>query len=101
MKKYFWQSLLLSFFLQNSYSQKLELNIEISGVNKIKGLIQIGIYNVKESFPKIGKEYRVEYFKVTSNTMNIQIDNLPQNEYSIALFHDINSDGKCNLNFMF
>ncbi len=66
----------------------------------MKGLIQIGIYNERDAFPKIGMEYRLEYFTVVSKEMTVRIKDLPYGEYSIALFHDIDSDGECNLNFI-
>ena len=35
-----------------------EINIVIPNLKVMKGKIQIGLYNTKESFPKIGKEYK-------------------------------------------
>lgn len=85
---------------QYSYAQKVNLDIKILGISQVKGLIQIGIYNESDAFPKIGMDYRVEYFTVVSKKMTVRIKDLPHGEYSIALFHDINSDGECNLNFI-
>jgi len=100
MQKHIWPSLILCVLSQYAFSQKAQLEIEILGINEVRGKIQIAVYNDSEVFPKKGKAYRVEYFDVTSSKMNAVIDNLPHNEYAIALFHDINGDQECNLNFI-
>ena len=76
-----------------------EINIVIPNLNKVKGKIQIGLYNTKENFPKIGKEYKTFSIKVEAATFKYTIKNLPLGEYAIALYHDENSDGVCNSNF--
>ena len=76
-----------------------EINIVIPNLNNVKGKIQIGLYNTKENFPKIGKEYKTFSIKVEDGTFKYTIKNLPSGEYAIALFHDENSDGVCNANF--
>ena len=76
-----------------------EINIVIPNLKVMKGKIQIGLYNTKESFPKIGKEYKTFRVKVEDATFNYTIKNLPPGEYAIALYHDENSDGVCNSNF--
>ena len=32
--------------------------------------------------------------------MKVTIDDLPNGEYAIALYHDVNADGICNLNLI-
>lgn len=76
------------------------LTIQVQGIKDIKGKIQIGIYNDAAKFPKVGGEYRTEYMEVNANEVTYQAKNLRNGKYAIALFHDINSDGVCNLNFL-
>jgi uncharacterized protein (DUF2141 family) len=85
------------FFSSDNYAS---LTIQIQGLKQIKGKIQIGIYNDANQFPKVGGEYRVEYVDASANTLSYTAKNLPNGEYAIALFHDVNSDGVCNLNFL-
>ena len=99
MKKHFYL-LCFSLFTQYLFSQQSILSIKILGIKEVKGIIQVGIYNEKDAFPKKGREYRVEYFMVTSKETTVTIENLAHDEYSIALYHDLNSDGECNLNFI-
>ncbi|NER08912.1 Uncharacterized conserved protein, DUF2141 family [Muriicola jejuensis] len=100
MQKYIWSILILCVLSQNAISQNAQLEIEILGINEVKGKIQIAVYNDSEVFPEKGKAYRVECFEVTSAELNAVIKDLPHNEYAIALFHDINGDQECNLNFI-
>jgi uncharacterized protein (DUF2141 family) len=85
---------------QFSFSQNAQLEIEISGISEIKGKIQIAIFNDSALFPQKGKAYRVEYFDVSAQVMQVLIADLPYNDYGIVLFHDLNSDKVCNLNFI-
>lgn len=99
MNKYFC---LGCFFIltQYLYSQQSSLSIKIEGIKEVKGIIQVGIYDEKDTFPNKGKEYRVEHFRVTSRESTVTLEYLPNGEYSIALYQDLNSDGECNVNFI-
>ena len=99
MKKYHWPLLLL-LISQYAFAQKSNLEIEISGIKKVQGKIQIAIYNDSTVFPEKGKAYRVAYFKVISKEMTVEINELPHNDYAVVLFHDLNNDEECNLNFI-
>lgn len=90
-----------SFLLFTSFNESKngEITIVIPNLNKVKGKIQMGLYNKKENFPKIGKEYKTFSVKVEDATFKYTIKNLPPGEYAIALYHDENSDGVCNANF--
>ena len=81
-------------------AQQSTLRIEVLGIKDVKGIIQVGIYNDRDAFPKIGKEFKIVYALVSSEELEIAIDNLDQGEYSIALYQDLNKDGKCNTNFI-
>jgi len=99
MKKYY---LILSLFLASQclWAQESSLTIKVSGIEELKGIIQVGIYNKEEAFPKIDSQYRIEYFDVDSKEMILKMDGLAHGEYAIALFHDVNGDGICNLNML-
>jgi uncharacterized protein (DUF2141 family) len=59
----------------------------------------VGIYNVPEKFPKEGEQYKVLYLPVTSATVTQSIM-LPPGNYAIALMHDEDADGECDMNFL-
>jgi uncharacterized protein (DUF2141 family) len=60
----------------------------------------ISLYNKAEDFPTEGKEFRKTTIPVTSQKISYTFKEIPAGDYAIAAFHDKNSDGKCNQNFL-
>jgi uncharacterized protein (DUF2141 family) len=69
-------------------------------LNKSYGIIRIGIYDKKENFPKIGKEFKKLAIKVEGKEFKYTVRDLPTGNYAIAIYHDSNSDGTCNANII-
>jgi uncharacterized protein (DUF2141 family) len=64
-----------------------------------KGNLSIGIYNSAESFPKNGHAAYAKDVKAIKGTQKIEFTNLPDGNYAIAVFHDLNSNKKLDKNF--
>ncbi len=95
--------LVMAFFVLPGFTssdQNNDLTIVITNIKKVCGIIQIGIYNKKENFPKIGKEFRKLSVKVEGKEFKYTVKDLPPGNYAIALYHDYNSDGTCNTNLI-
>ncbi len=92
----------LTFFLLTYFSQPQthNLTIKVTNVKSAKGSIQIGLYNNEEDFPHKGLEFQKLVLKATAPIFTYTIENLPQGEYALALYHDINEDGKINHNLL-
>ena len=90
----------LAFCSHNLYSQTYDLNITVSGLKNTVGIIQIGIYNNKESFPRVDRQYKLCFIEPKELSVVCTIRDLPEGEYAVALFHDQNADGICNTNFL-
>jgi uncharacterized protein (DUF2141 family) len=73
--------------------------VEITQIEHIKGIIQIGIYDKTELFPKDKGATLSHVCVVNSKNLKCIIKNLPHGEYAIALYHDVNGDNICNMNF--
>lgn len=94
-------TIIILFLFSSSYiSQCYDLEVTITNIKNIKGYIQIGLYNLPEEFPKVDREYKSYYFKVTSKTMKYSIKGMNNGRYAIATYHDENSDRKCNRNLV-
>ena len=93
-------SICFAFWCLNLYSQTYDLSVAITGLKSTDGGIQIGLYNNKESFPHIDEQYKLFYFSVKEFSGIYTIKDLPEGEYAVAIFHDINSDKICNTNFL-
>ena len=85
---------------QKSDLPTYDLDITITDIKSNEGKMQIGLYNNKESFPLVDKQYRLFYFDVNGFSGIYTIRDLPAGEYAVAIFHDKNSDRICNTNFL-
>ena len=92
--------IIILFFQANLIAQHSDLNVKITNIKEVKGHLVIGVYNNPELFPKVDKQYKVFYIKVTASNMNYTIKGLKHGQYALAIFHDLNSDTICNRNIM-
>jgi len=83
----------------NCFAQNFAVTIKVSGINEIKGYISISIFSKDGDFPKNGVLERV-FVKVDSNNVSYIFNNLPADDYAIAVYHDENSNKKLDSNFL-
>ncbi|TYC11427.1 DUF2141 domain-containing protein [Bizionia gelidisalsuginis] len=88
---------LLCFSMQ---AQSPELALTITNIQSVKGTIEIGVFNTHDNYLKEGAAYKNYSIVVTDNSETIIIKDLPKGEYAISMYHDKNSDDKCNKNFL-
>ncbi len=80
--------------------ETFDLKVIVTNVKDPKGLILLGIYNSPDGYLKDGKAYRFSRHKVDRNQVEIILKDIPKGTYAISLCHDVNSDKKCNTNFL-
>ena len=78
----------------------VDLKILVTNINTQKGSIHIGVFNNPKTFLRKGKEYKTFSKKVTNDTVIFILNGLTKADYAISIYHDINSDNECNLNFI-
>ena len=83
-----------------AYLQTATLTLKITNILDYTGEMQIAIYDKKENFPKKGLEFKNVILQVQDSILEYTFKDLPKGEYAIAVFHDKNSDGKCNRNLL-
>lgn len=88
----------LSSFFYNA--ETVELKITITNIKAQKGSIQLGVFADSKSFLKKGKEIKGFTKTVDGESMVFIVKDLPRGDYAVSLFHDVNADKKCNLNFL-
>jgi uncharacterized protein (DUF2141 family) len=80
-----------SFIFGSTPTHNLALNIV--GLKQKQGVLNVGIYKNKDNWlkdnPYIGKRVHVQSIP----TQDIQVD-VPPGSYSIAIYHDINNNGR-------
>jgi len=87
-------------FVSMAYAQTGTINVEISGIEDPKGMMSIGLYSDEKGFPDDGKEYKGTDVDVTGQTVVYTFKDVPFGTYAIAIFHDTNSNGKLDKNFL-
>jgi uncharacterized protein (DUF2141 family) len=82
------------------FAQTHSLAITIPNLNSKEGEIQIGIYNEKKAFPIVDRHYKVIIIAADMLLRKYIIHDLPEGDYSVAIFHDENKDKICNSIFL-
>lgn len=90
--------LLLFIGLGKAYSQIVMI---VSNIELIEGTIYYGLYDDKDPnvFLELGEQVRVEAVKINANPMRVIIDSLPEGNYALSIFHDLDSDNSIDKNF--
>jgi len=91
-------SLVIIYGKSSSYADSI--TVTLTNIKILKGVIRIALYNKKENFPKEGKEYKTAVVPANSYKIRYKFLDIPDGWYAIALYHDINNDGKCNKNLI-
>jgi uncharacterized protein (DUF2141 family) len=76
------------------------LEVSITGIQNAKGQILVGVYNIKDTFPKTGSEFKGMIIKPVKGKTSVIIKDLPAGTYAVAIFHDEKKNGKLDKNFL-
>ena len=83
----------------NSFNINYSLNINIENINPSKGQLMIAVYNSKQLYMKTEKAFSKQILKLNGKNLEfIQFKDLPMGEYSVAVIHDENNNGKLDTN---
>lgn len=82
-------------------AQKSTLTVFVENIAVAKGRIHVGIYKDAASFPKkkfafAGKEVPVS----AVGSLEVAIEDLAPGRYAVAVFHDMNGNGKLDTNVL-
>lgn len=77
---------------------QVAIKVDIVGLKNNKGQVLIGLYNSENHFLK--KVYKGNVALIKNAKATVTFENLPAGEYAISVFHDENSNGKLDTNFM-
>lgn len=76
------------------------LIIEVKNIEKLKGMVWVGIYRSEEDFLNKEKAIIYGYDVYQLETMTIEIPDFPYGQYAMALFHDENNNGEMDRNIV-
>ena len=82
----------------NIYAQTGQVEVTVTGIKTDKGgNVRVGIYE-KEGFPTVGQEIIGKDVEVKEGTITVLFEDVPVENYAIAVFQDKDMDGKLDSN---
>lgn len=74
------------------------LTVQVKNVQQSQGCIRMAVYKDEDSFPSETRSFRGTYLSLKPG-VNPQLDcELPFGQYAIAVYHDLNNNGKMDKN---
>ena len=74
--------------------------VEVSDLVPDKGSLYLGLYNKKVGFLKENAAFANGKIKVTGSKVSYTFKNIPVGEYAVAVYQDVNNNGKCDRNLI-
>ena len=92
--------LLFSFnFLADAKSSG-EITVKITNINSTKGTVRVALYKDVQKFEHRHRPYKWKNIKPDDSDMTITFQDVDFGSYAIAVFHDVNGNGKLDKNFI-
>ncbi len=82
----------------NNIVNAASINITVTNIKNIKGVVRIGIINKAEDFPY--DAFTGKKIPISGNFANIKFSGLAPGEYAIAVHHDENCNDKLDKNVL-
>lgn len=81
-------------------SETVDIKVVITNIKSQKGIIRLGLFNSSKTFLNKGEEYKTFDKKPDGETLVFHIKGVKKDDYAVSVYHDLNSDDKCNLSFL-
>jgi uncharacterized protein (DUF2141 family) len=92
--------IILSLILLFSGVKTHLLSIRIIGVSQIKGTLYIAVFRPNDTFPVFGKQFKGVVKEVGGEIQNYSFSELPEGEYAVAIYQDLNRNNKLDKNIL-
>lgn len=76
------------------------LEIEVRDIPKIQGLLRVALYNSDKTFLSFDQVMMAKSEAIHGHTVLLSMEDVPEGEYAVAIFHDKNGNGKLDKNFL-
>lgn len=85
----------------NAQTGTNKLTVKVNGLNSGDGQVVVLLYNSKKGFPMMpSKAFKTETIKVQNKEATVSFENLPNGEYAVFFYHDLDKNGKLNHNMV-
>ena len=81
-------------------SAQKRLTLQVAGVGSDNGQILVAVYDNAEGFLKKGHALKGYRTLAVSGVTALQIDNLPEGRYALAIYHDENGNDELDTNWL-
>jgi len=75
-------------------------NVEVTSLKADKGYVFFGLYDKEKGFLDSKSQIATAKVKATGQKVDYTFKNLPDGDYAIAVYQDVNSNGKCDKNII-
>ena len=76
------------------------ITVKITGIEDFVGQMSIGLFNSPEDFPKKNPNSMGVTLEIKDSVIEYTFTNLKNGDYAIAVYHDENSNGKLDRNWL-
>ena len=70
--------------------------LQIAGLKQSRGSLKVAVFDAADGFPNHAMATHLQSFDIDHVDGSIQLDPIPPGLYAIAVYHDVDSDGKMN-----
>lgn len=81
-------------------SAQNKLTVQVEGVSSDSGSIMVAVYNKADGFLKKGQALMGVSTKAISGITELQINDLPEGQYALAIYHDENDNEELDTNWL-
>ncbi|MCP2028534.1 uncharacterized protein (DUF2141 family) [Flavobacterium sp. HSC-32F16] len=93
-------SLLVLIAVNSSLFAQHNFSVEVTGVKPGKGYVFFGLYDKEKGFLDNESHIATAKVKAVENNVVYTFKNLPDGNYAIAVYQDVNNNGKCDRNMI-
>ncbi|OQD44040.1 DUF2141 domain-containing protein [Croceivirga radicis] len=86
------------FAITQGYGQEVE--VEVHKVPSDKGNISVAVYKQEEGFLKEAHVYKYNKMPAVKGVTKVSLENMPEGEYALAIFHDENGNDRLDMNWL-
>ncbi len=76
-----------------------DITVSIVGIESDSGVVRIGLYNQKRTFPEWGRAYKRTTIPARRGEIVCKFKNLPVGTYAVSVFHDKDENGELDKKF--
>jgi len=89
----------LSFCPLEKALKEYDLTVKVTGIIGKKGIIEFGLFDNPDKYASVGGTCRKIRIQNTGNEVSATFQDLPEKKYGVCIYHDENSNDKCDKNF--